>query len=72
MITLSLLFYCSLFSVCENARVKSSAFVCACVVSCLSVKCFVNCGVLKENQSRNEKKATDIALKTYTSGDATE
>ena len=24
MITLSLLFYCSLFSVCENARVKSS------------------------------------------------
>jgi len=47
MIMLSLLFYCSLFSVCENARVKSSAFVCACVVSCLSFKCFV-----KENQSK--------------------
>lgn len=41
MIMLSLLFYCSLFSVCENARVKSSAFVCACVVSCLRFKCFV-------------------------------
>ena len=32
---LSLLFYCSLFSVCLCARVKLSAFVCACVVSCL-------------------------------------